>query len=111
MVIFLRLLTLMFTKESKLQSTGAVVLSEVQLFELRCNCFRSKGYCFRKYVMVSKVLNTLFINIWNVSNRVIILFTFNLLRMHNPFHDRLNHVLALIFYWSCQKLSWESFRL
>ena len=49
--------------------------------------------------MVSKVLNTLFINIWNVGDReppaldVIVWEILNLrLRMRNPFRDRLNHV-------------------
>ena len=54
--------------------------------------------------MFLKVLNTLFINIWNVGDTepvqscpaldVMVWEILNLrLRMRNPFHDRLNHVL------------------
>ena len=56
-----------------------------------------RGVLFRKYVMVSKVINTLFINIWNVGDReppaldVMVWKVLNLrLRMRNPFRDRLN---------------------
>ena len=51
------------------------VLSEVQLFQLRCNCFRSKGYCFQNTSWFRKplILSLSIFGMWateNLSNLV-----------------------------------------